>query len=170
MTKTRKIRFNKFKLTKYHFLIKQKLIEQDEILIYDDLLDLFSTFRELENSPQTTQQMMSKFNTDEFIDKMLFIKPQPGYTIQKIKQETLEKLVKNEIKMEKNEEHMKRFTRGYRKKQNMPLKLTLDESVTSQYIEKPKNICKKLPHELNFQLRRVMVPMTHDNERIKFDE
>ncbi|ADJ41772.1 AEL083C-Ap [Eremothecium gossypii ATCC 10895] len=113
------VRLNKGKVMKYWSTVKRYLIDTGDI--YEDEHLVHSECGLLLRDHAQAGSVYEPNSSDEFINKKLFQKSLTAAQWQRRKQEALESQVRNEIISETSEQRLKRFTRGYRRSQNMEI-------------------------------------------------
>ncbi|AET39020.1 uncharacterized protein Ecym_3546 [Eremothecium cymbalariae DBVPG len=158
-------KLSKGKVIKYWSVVKRHLIDtgdiyQDEHLVYSGGGVILK-----DNIQDPIVPVYQPTSSDDFINKKLFQNNLTAAQIQKRKQEDLEIQVKNEIFLETSEQRLKRFTRGYRRSQNMEITPPLTDSSASLSSSSGKSGTSELGSTNGIrkwgtiQLKRVIIPL-----------
>ncbi|AGO12277.1 AaceriAEL083CAp [[Ashbya] aceris (nom. inval.)] len=157
------VRLNKGKVMKYWSTVKRYLIDTGDI--YEDEHLVHSECGLLVRDYAQSGSVYEPNSSDEFINKKLFQKSLTAAQWQRRKQEALESQVRSEIISETSEQRLKRFTRGYRRSQNMEIAPISQEPVAERSISSESVGSDPDPRKCqtqkwgSLQLKTVIVPI-----------
>ncbi|AMD22119.1 HGL221Wp [Eremothecium sinecaudum] len=169
-SKDMKINLNKGKVMKNWAIVKKHLVDTGDIYQDSHIIHAESILAWWKPEDPVIP-VYQPTSSDEFINRKLFEKSLTAAHIQKKKQQDLESQVKNEIISETSEQRMKRFTRAYRKSQNMEItpqpsdtscssSLRSSSSSSSTLSASPQfNVAKSIKKWAGIELKTVIIPL-----------